>query len=78
MLPNEIFDQLMTTYGKPTRNATPQNNLTFTSAYNPKDPPKLLFKHCPDCQEIAIIAKVPYMTEQLLMNIVNLFTRLGI
>jgi hypothetical protein len=55
-----------------------QNNLTFISVYNPKDPPKLLFKHCADCREIAIIAKVPYTTEQLLMNVVNLFTRLGI
>jgi hypothetical protein len=33
-----------------------QNNLTFIAAYNPKDPPKLLFKRCADCQEIAIVA----------------------
>ncbi len=78
MLPNEIFDQLMTTFGKPTPGAMCQNNLTLISTYNPKDPPKLLFKHCADCQEIAIIAKVPYTMEQLLMNVVNLFTCLGI
>ncbi len=59
MLPNEIFEQLMTIYGKPTPNTMHQNNLTFLSPYNPKDPPELLFKHCADCQEIAIVAKVP-------------------
>jgi hypothetical protein len=56
----------------------PQNNLTFIATYNSKDPPKLLFKHCADCQEIAIVAQVLYMVEQLLMNIVDLFTHAGI
>jgi hypothetical protein len=78
MLPNKIFDQLMLTYGKPTPNAVRQNNVMFFSAYNPQDPPKLLFKRITDCQEVAITAKVPYTTEQLLMNVVNLFTRAGI
>jgi hypothetical protein len=59
MLPNEIFEQLMTMYGKPTPDAMRQNNLTFLSPYNPKDLPELLSKHCADCQEIAVIAKVP-------------------
>ena len=60
MLLNEIFDQLMTTYVKPTPDAVHQNNITFFSAYNPKDPPKLLFKRVADCQEVVIVAKVPY------------------
>ncbi len=55
-----------------------QNNLTFIATYNPMVPPKLLFKHCADCQEIAIVARVPYTAKQLLMNIINLFTRAGI
>jgi hypothetical protein len=78
MLPNEIFEQLMSTYGKPTPDAMCQNNLTFIAAYNLKDLPKLLFKCCADCQEIAIVARVPYMAKQLLMNIVNLFRHAGI
>ena len=78
MLPNEIFDQLMLTYGKPTPDAVRQNNVMFFSAYNPQDPPELLFKRIADCQEVAIVAKVPYTTEQLLMNVVDLFTRAGI
>ncbi len=78
MLPNEIFEQLMSTYGKPTPDAMRQNNLTFITTYNPRDPPKLLFKRCAECQEIAIVARVPYMAEQLLMNIIDLFMRAGI
>jgi hypothetical protein len=77
MLPDKIFNQLMTTCGKPTPNAVRQNNLTFLLAYNPKDPPELLFKQVADCQEIAIVAKVPYTTQQLLMNVIDLFTRSG-
>jgi hypothetical protein len=78
MMPNKIFEQLMSTYSKPTPDAMCQNNLTFISAYNPKNPPELLFKHCANCQEVAIVAKVPYTSEQLLMNVINLFTCLGI
>jgi hypothetical protein len=74
MLPNEIFDQLMAQYGMPTPNAVRQNNLAFIIPYNPKDPPELLFKRCTNCQEIMIITKVPYTTEQMLINIVDLFT----
>jgi hypothetical protein len=78
MLPNEIFEQLLSTYGKPTPDAMCQNNLTFITAYNPKDPPKLLFKRCADCQEITIVARVPDKAEQLLMIIVDLFMHAGI
>jgi hypothetical protein len=75
MLPNDMFDQLILTYSKPTPNAVRQNNVTFYSANNPKDPPEVLLKHFAYCQEIAIISKVPFTTEQLLMNAVDLFTR---
>ncbi len=68
----------MAQYGNPTPNAVHQNNLAFIAPYNPKDPPELLFKRCADCQEIAIIAKVPYTKEQMLMNVVDLFTQAGI
>jgi hypothetical protein len=78
MLPNEIINQLMTTYGKLIPDAVRQNNLTFIATYNPKDPPELLFKHVPNCQEVVIVTKVPYTMEQLLMNIVNLFTHFGV
>ncbi len=72
MLPNIIFEQLMLMYGKPTLDAMCQNNLTFIAAYNPKNPPELLFKRWANCQEIAIVARVPYTAKQLLMNVANL------
>jgi hypothetical protein len=77
MLPNDIFDQLQGTYGKPTPDAMQQNNLMFLAPYNPQEPPKFLFKQCSDCQEIAIMAKVPYTSEQMMMNVINLLTRSG-
>jgi hypothetical protein len=75
---NDIFDQLMSTYRNPTPDAMLQNNLNFLAPYNPQEPPEILFKRCTDCQEIAIIAKVPYMPEQLLMNVVDLLHRCGL
>jgi hypothetical protein len=74
---NNIFNQLMVIYGKPTPDAMHQNNLNFLAPDNPQDPPKLLFKRCADCQKIAIIAKVPYTYKQLLMNAIDLLTRCG-
>ena len=65
----------MSTYRKPTLDAMRQNNLNFLAPYNPQEPPAILFKCCTDCQEIAIIAKVPYTPEQLLMNVVDLLHR---
>jgi hypothetical protein len=44
MLPNDMLDQLMLTYGKPTPDAVRQNNAKFFAAYNPRDPPEVLFK----------------------------------
>jgi hypothetical protein len=67
----------MTTYRKPTPNAMCQNNLNFLASYNPQEPPELLFKRCTNCQEIAIIAKVPYTDKQLLMNVIDLLPRCG-
>jgi hypothetical protein len=77
MLPTDIFDQLQTTYGKPTPDAMRQNNLAFLAPYNPQDPPELLFKRCANCQEIAILAKVPYTSEQMMMNVIDLLTQSG-
>jgi hypothetical protein len=41
---NQIFNQLMKTYGLPTPDAMRQNMTIFLSPYNPKDPPEILFK----------------------------------
>jgi hypothetical protein len=77
MFANDIFNQLQGTYGKPTPDAMRQNILTFLAPYNPQEPPELLFERCSDCQEIAIMAKVPYTCEQMMMNVINLLTHSG-
>jgi hypothetical protein len=78
MLLNNIFDQMMKMYGRPTPNAMCQNMMTFLSPYNPQDLPEILFKCCTNCQEVAIIANVKYSNEQLLMNVIDLLTRCGL
>ena len=62
----------MLPYRKPAPDAMHQNNLNFLTPYNQQEPPEILFKSCTDFQEIAIITKVPYTKEQLLMNVVDL------
>jgi hypothetical protein len=78
MLLNNISDQMMKMYGRPTPDAMRQNMMMFLSPCNPQDPPKILFKHCINCQEVAIIADVKYSNEQLLMNVIDLLTRCGL
>ena len=68
----DIFDQLATTYGKPTPDTMRQNNLTFLAAYTPQDPPEILFKQCTNCQDIATLAQNPCTTRQLLQNALDL------
>ena len=73
-----IFDQLASTYGKPTPDAMRQNNANFLAAYNPQDPPEILFKQCTNVQGIATLAKNPYTTQQLLIKAINLLARCGL
>jgi hypothetical protein len=72
---NDIFDQMMKMYGCPMPNAMRQNMMTFVSPYNLQDLLEILFKHCANCQEVAIIANVKYTNKKLLMNIIELLTR---
>jgi hypothetical protein len=73
-----IFNQLASTYGKPTPDAMSQNNINFLAAYNPQDPPEILFKQCTDVQEITTLAKNPYTTQQLLINAIDLLAHCGL
>jgi hypothetical protein len=70
----DIFDQMVSTFGKPTPDAMRQNIVNFLAAYNPQDPP-ILFKRCTDAQEIATLAKNPYTTQQLLITAIDLLAR---
>jgi hypothetical protein len=73
-----IFNQMASTYVKPTPDAMCQNNVNFLAAYNPQDPPKILFKQCTDAQEIVTLAKNPYTTQQLLINAIDLLAHCGL
>ncbi len=59
---HNIFDQLATTYGKPTPDTMRQNNLAFLAVYNPQDPPELLFKQCTNCKKNTALEQNPYTT----------------
>ncbi len=72
MEPREIFDQITTTYGRPTPAALLQNDTLFRSVYSPQDAPKVLFHQIKDCQEVQILGEDPYMAQQLLYNAVHL------
>jgi hypothetical protein len=39
-----------------------KNNLAFLAAYNPQDPPELLFKQCTNCKKITALEQNPYTT----------------
>ncbi len=71
----DIFNQLATTYGKPTPDTMRQSNLTFLAGYNPQDSPEILFKQCTDCQEIATLAQNLYTTQELLQNSLDLIAQ---
>jgi hypothetical protein len=67
-----IFDQIMTTYGRPMPAALLQNDTLFRSVYSPQDTPEVLFRHIKDCQEVQILRDNPYTPQQLLNNAVHL------
>jgi len=40
----DIFDQMASTYSKPTPDTMRENKVNFLAAYNPQDRPEILFK----------------------------------
>jgi hypothetical protein len=70
MEPREMFDQITTTYGRPTPAALLQNDTLFQSVYSPNDAPEVLFRRIEDCQEVQILGEDPYTAQQLLNNAV--------
>jgi len=77
MEPREMFDQITTTYGRPTPAALLQNDTLFRSVYSPNDAPEVLFRHIEDCQEVQILGEDPYTAQQLLNNVVRLLLQCG-
>jgi hypothetical protein len=73
-----MFDQITSTYGKPTPAALLQNDTLFRSAYSPNDTPKVLLRRIEDCQEVQILGEDPYTAQQLLNNAVQLLLQCGL
>jgi hypothetical protein len=78
MEPREIFNQITSTYGKPTPAALLQNDTLFRSVYSPNNAPEVLFRRIEDCQEVQILGEDPYTAQQLLNNAVQLLLQCGL
>jgi len=52
MEPREIYDQITTTYGRPTPAALLKNDTLFWSVYSPQDALEVLLQRIKDCQEV--------------------------
>jgi hypothetical protein len=75
---HEIFNQITSTYGRPTPAALLQNDILFRSVYSPQDAPEVLFCCIKDCQEVQILREDPYTAQQLLNNAVCLLLQCGL
>ena len=78
MEPREMFDQITTTYGRPTPAALLHNDTLFRSVYSPNDAPEVLFRRIEDCQEVQILGEDPYTPQQLLNNAIRLLLQCGL
>jgi hypothetical protein len=74
----DTFDQITTTYGRPTPAALLQNDTLFMSVHSLQDTPEVLFGHIKDCQEVQILGDNPYTSQQLLDNAVRLLLQCGL
>ncbi len=73
-----ILAQLENLYGKPMANIIWNNNILFTTNFNPVDAPETLFHQSKQCQEVAIIGATPYTAAQLVNNMMHLLLKSGI
>jgi len=74
----DIFDQITSTYGRPTSAALLQNDMSFQSVYSPQDVPEVLFRRIKDCQEEQILGEDSYTVQQHLNNAVRLLLQCGL
>ncbi len=63
-----ILNQLQDTYGKPNMMTIFTNELLFRSPMGLSNSPEVLFYRIEQCQEIQILGKVPFTTEQIIAN----------
>ena len=68
----DILTQLQETYGKPDMMTLYVNETLYRSPMAPSDSPEMLFYRIEQCQEIQILGKVPFTTEQIIGNAVRI------
>ena len=68
----DILDQLQNSYGKPDMMTIFNNETLYRSPMAPSDSPEVLFYRIEQCQEVQIIGKVPFTTEQIIANAVRI------
>jgi hypothetical protein len=68
----EILTQLQDSYGLPDMMTLFQNEALFRSKMAAGDSPETLFYRLEQCQEVQVIGKVPFSTEQIILNAVRI------
>ena len=68
----DIFEQIVSTYGRPSPSVIFKNDAAFRALYDPNSPPEILFKRIEDCQEVAILGNVAYTDAQIMANAIHL------
>ena len=68
----EILTQLQDSYGQPDMMTLFQNEALFRSKMAAGDSPETLFYRLEQCQEVQVIGRVPFSTEQIILNAVRI------
>ena len=68
----DILTQLQDSYGKPDMMTIFKNETLYRSPMAPSDSPEVLFYRIEQCQEVQLIGKVPFTTEQIIANAVRI------
>jgi hypothetical protein len=68
----DILTQLQDSYGKPDMMTIFKNETLYRSPMAPGSSPEMLFYRIEQCQEVQVIGKVPFTTEQIIANTVRI------
>jgi hypothetical protein len=68
----DILTQLQDSYGKPDMMTIFKKETLYRSLMAPSDSPEVLFYRIDQCQEVQLIGKVPFTTEQIIANTVRI------
>jgi hypothetical protein len=63
-----ILNQMEGSYGKPSSGVLFTTNTLFKSPFATTKAPEILFYSIKQCQEVMVVGKLPYTTEQVIQN----------